>query len=114
MKKYFSTAKINLEANSISKEVEYEDLTSNVVYIDVPEGYELTYLPESSSYKHEDFSFDVTTNFDKTKGQIEVVVLIDINHIVLKSEYFVAWNEMIKKLNKAYSEVITFKKIDNE
>ncbi len=114
IKKYYAKAQINTETNSISKEVDYKDVTSNVVYIDFPEGYELTYLPESSSFSHEDFSFDITFKLDEEKKQIQIVSMVDVDHIVLKAEFFEAWNTMVKKLNKAYSEVITFKKIDNE
>lgn len=114
LKKFYANSQINLETSSISKEIGNENLLSNVVYIDIPTGYELTYLPESSSFKHEDFSFDVVIKLNESKKQIEVATIINVNHIVLKSEYFEAWNEMIKKLNKAYSEVITLKKIENE
>jgi hypothetical protein len=110
LKRYFSGANVNKETTNVSKEVPYKDLTIGMVYVNVPEGYEVTYVPEGFKYEHEDFMFEIALEFDKEKGQIAVKTVFNIDHLILDTKHFDAWNEMIKKLNRTYSEVITFKK----
>ena len=86
-------------------------LISCGIYMEIPEGYEVTYIPEGFKYEHEDFMFEVEIKKDEKNDQVVVKTVYNIDHLILKAEHFEAWNEMIKKLNKTYSEVITFKKV---
>ena len=110
LKKYLSSSKIKLETNKRDKENTYKEKNRNVVYLKVPDGYALEYLPESVSFTHDYFGFDIAFSYDEEKKQVEISTLFIYDYLVHKSEDFPAWNEMIKKLNQAYVELIIFKK----
>ncbi len=108
LKKYHSGDKINLETNKNDREAVFKEHNQNVVYIDIPDGYSLDYLPEGVYYSHDKFACKVSLK--KVNDQIEVKTYFDFNYLILESEAFPEWNEMIKTLNQAYSELIIFKK----
>jgi len=110
LKKYLSSAKIKIETNKRDKKNTYKEKNRNVVYIEVPDGYVLEYLPESVSFSHDYFGFDITFKYDEEKNQVEISTLFSYDYLIHKSEDFPAWNDMIKKLNQAYAELIIFKK----
>lgn len=87
----------------------YKSISSNVVSIEIPENFVISYLPESIAYEGSDFSFSI--NYTKDQGRVIMSQNIVINTIKLSTTQFDAWNLMIKGLFTAYKESIVFKKI---
>lgn len=110
IKKYFSNATYKLETNTLTKENDYESEIRAVTYIKIPDQLTLDYLPKNSSYSYDKFSFTIEYNYNKTTNTIEINTYYVLNYTLLEPQEFIKWNEYVKKLNQAYSEVITFKK----
>jgi len=110
LNKYLSGDKINLETNKHDKKNTFKEISKNLIYFKIPEGYVVDFLPEGVVYNHEKFGCVLSVKHLKDKNEIEIKMDFDYNHMILRSEEFVAWNEMIKKINQVYSELIILKK----
>jgi len=110
LKKYHSGAKINLETTKNPIESTYREMNKNYISLKIPEGYEVEYIPEPISYESEKFSAEVTFKHVESENRIEIETNFDLNHLVIEPEEFPSWNEMVKKLNGVYTELIIFKR----
>ncbi|MEE4116532.1 MAG: hypothetical protein V2I37_10205, partial [Marinilabiliaceae bacterium] len=84
---------------------------SYIIRIQVPPGYETTYIPQDSGMDRDKFAFDI--NYMKMPGEVVLRKNFRIDFSLLKIEDFQAWNEMIEKLGNSYRETIVFEKIKN-
>ncbi|MCH2225153.1 MAG: DUF3857 domain-containing protein [Crocinitomicaceae bacterium] len=110
LKKYFSSSNINLETNEVDHENRFQEMNNLVSYISIPKGYSVSYLPKNMEFSHSDFSASINFTTDEVTQTILLNINFDMSHIIFKAKDFSAWNEMIRQLNVAYSEVIVFKK----
>lgn len=108
LEKYFSNAKINTELNKLPKDRRTKDQTRNVLYVEVPDGYEVNSVPSNLDFSAETFSAKIETSIED--NVIKIVTVITTDHLVLYPEEFDAWNDMVKQLNNIYNQVIVFKK----
>ena len=100
---------IDVEATKKDIHYPYKSISSNVVSIEIPENYTISYLPESKSQDGSDFSFNISYTVDQNR--VIMSQKITINTIKLTTSQFDSWNRMIKGLFTAYKESIVFKKI---
>lgn len=91
---------------SVKNRFEYEQ--KNTVILDIPESYDLDYIPENSAYEHELFGYSIT--YSKEEGRLLMDVNIYERYLALEPEHFEAWNKMIKALKENYKEVLILKK----
>jgi transglutaminase-like putative cysteine protease len=110
LKKYHSGAKINLETTKNPIESTYREMNKSFVSLKIPEGYVVEYIPEPISYQTDKFSVDVSFKHVKESNRIEITTNFDLNYLVIEPEEFLSWNEMVKKLNGIYTELIIFKR----
>lgn len=100
---------------SVKKDRKYPmDLESSqqdisIVTLTIPDGYTLRYIPNNVSFADKYFGFDVS--YRKVKDGIEMTRTIYTNTLLLQTDSFESWNNMIKELNKAYSEVVVLNKL---
>lgn len=88
---------------------DFKDINSSQVTLQIPKGYKVTYLPEDVSFENEDFGFSIS--YMKTASTIVMTRKAYNNKIMIEPSDFEKWNQMIKDLNKAYSEVIVLNKL---
>ncbi len=86
----------------------YKNISSHVISIEIPEGYEVSYLPNDRSYSDSDFGFDI--NYKLEQNKVIMKQDIDINTIKLETSQFDSWNKMMKELFAAYKESIVLQK----
>lgn len=110
LKKYQAGAQIDTETTKSDRNNVFKNKNRNVVFIQIPEGYELDYLPEGFVHEHTKFKTEVIIKHHKEKKLVEVQTVFDYNYLTLEAEHFELWNQMIKSLNSMYSELIIFKK----
>lgn len=91
---------------SVKNRFEYEQ--KNTVVLDIPESYQLDYIPENSEYEHELFGYSI--KYSEQEGKLLLDVNIYERYLALEPEHFEAWNGMIKALKKSYKEVLILKK----
>jgi Domain of Unknown Function with PDB structure (DUF3857)/Transglutaminase-like superfamily len=90
-------------------EQEYTWLEETVLSIEIPENFQVGYLPEAVTYNNQAFGFALSY---AQKGKNVVLNQRTYrNNLVLKKEEFSQCNEMITKMLEAYNEMISFKKI---
>ena len=87
----------------------YKSLTTNMYSIDIPQNYQVTFLPENAKYEEENFSFSIAYNLKDNRILVDQKLTIDT--LQLEMSQFGSWNKMIKKLFSAYKESIVLKKI---
>jgi hypothetical protein len=109
LKKDFFDGKIEDLTRKVSIQLEMKHSTEQHYSLKIPEGYTVSYLPEKVTYQHPLFNFEVW--YEKKSNSIVYHKKININTMEIKPENFNDWNEMVRKLNKAYKESITLKKI---
>ncbi len=89
-------------------EFEYKNINKNVNILDIPEGYKVSYLPANSSYSDPMFGFQI--NYEVKDNEVIYRSYIYINTLMLNTEDFDKWNQMIRRLTKAYNETLTLTK----
>jgi hypothetical protein len=89
-------------------ERDYKVQWENIVELDIPEGYSVSYLPAKSAFNNEEFSFEI--NYSIESSVVRSVTSIQIDQLMLEPGQFEAWNDMIKALSKSYRELIVLKK----
>jgi transglutaminase-like putative cysteine protease len=112
LKKYYSSDRINVETVKNPRDNPYKETIKEVVYIDIPDGYSVNYLPEGLTYKKEKFGCEVSLKISENGQQVVLETAYVTNYLILEPSDFADWNEMIKKLNELYSELIIFKEIN--
>lgn len=90
----------------IKNRFEYEQ--NIVVSLDIPEAYELNYLPESNAFDHELFGYRM--DYRREEDKVLMDLKIYEKYLLLEPEHFENWNKMIKQLKKNYKEVLILKK----
>lgn len=106
-KSYFNDL-IDIEKRELSKKNEYQHLTQQELIFEIPDKYEIDYLPPNQKFDNELFGFDISYQVkDKKVYQNKEFYL---NYLMLEKESFKTWNQMIKKLSEAYREVLILKK----
>ncbi|PJC61834.1 MAG: transglutaminase [Flavobacteriales bacterium CG_4_9_14_0_2_um_filter_32_27] len=92
-------------------EVEFKNINQSINVLEIPNGYEISYLPENFEQKNEFYS--ATINYEQKDNQIIYNNQIVLNFIVLKQENHASFNEFLKQLSKAFKESVVLKKISN-
>ena len=101
----------DLEERKVARETDYKYVDRDVVVMKVPEGYEVDYIPENAKWKSDAFGFTISY---KVEGN-EVIQTKErfIDTLMIETSQFEDWNNMIKKLDDAYQEVIVLKKTES-
>lgn len=79
-----------------------------VTVLQVPEGYIVSYVPESKSYRNSIWGFDQTYKVEK--NNIICSLQFSNNHLLLTKDKFKAWNEVLEHLFPLYKETIILSK----
>jgi len=70
----------------------------------IPDSLDVSYLPETSSYTSEDFSYHFTYN--QQGDSIIYNKRFEIKNSLVEPEYFQEWNDFLKRYNKQCEEMI--------
>lgn len=70
----------------------------------VPDGYQVDYLPEGSSYEHPKFGYTITYRQDGDKVLYEME--ISLKALFIEKDDFESWNEFIRSLRKEYQQTL--------
>ena len=100
-----------IDIAAVQKDIHYsyKNLTSNIFCINIPDDFNISFLPEDTQYDGGDFGFNI--NYIVKDNKIFVYQKVEINTLQLKTEQFESWNRMIRGLYSAYKESIVLGKI---
>lgn len=99
---------IDTETRRFDRSFEFRYIHRDVNTLQLPEGYEVGYLPKSIEYQDDRFGFRI--QYNQRQDQIILEKEIYINTLLLKKTDFADWNEMIGQLVDAYREVVVLSK----
>ncbi len=94
---------------TLNFEREYTSTFSYYVHFPIPKGYTVEYLPPARNGHYGKNNFNIS--YETSSQSVVLKKSIQINELTMTKESFKPWNEMIKELKKAYSEVLILKKI---
>ncbi len=107
----YSDQDIDIEERKLDREREYQYVERSSYQLNIPDGYEVDYIPEAGKYDDEEFGFEI--RYEQKDKAIILHSEVYINHLMLKKNKFKAWNEMIDAISEAYQEVIVLKNTDD-
>ena len=87
----------------------FKTIYERSIILNIPEGYEVNFVPENKSFENKTSSFKFEYKLEKEKVSLSSYIKID--HLLLEKDQFEMWNNMIEEMNSAYSEVLILKKI---
>ena len=106
--KTYNNSSIDTAQNKQMIESEYKNLFSTVTVFMLPSKYKVEYIPEKFSRKSDLLDIDITYS---QKGDLIIQhKTIVANYLMIYPKDFEYINQSIKKLNKAYNEVVILKK----
>lgn len=108
--KSFMNSHIKEENRIAPFSFEYNSQTNNTYILTIPAGYTISYMPESLSYHHENFGFQISYSVANQQLLCKQEVYANFPDLLMKPELFSAWNTFIKQLNKAYKESVILEK----
>ncbi len=83
-------------------------MVDETIILHIPENYEVSSIPENSSFSSGLFGFKV--NYTKTPGSVIMKHIYQEQFLNLMPEHFGEWNKMIEALNQSYSKSVVIKK----
>ena len=90
-------------------EFDFKSLIKLTYIFDVPESYEISYLPQNCMSDNVDFLYNIS--YEKIGNKIIYKFSLKLNILLLKQESFVLFNSMLKKMRSNFKEVVVLKKI---
>lgn len=72
--------------------------------LEIPEGYKVDYIPNSSNYEHP--KFDYQLEYQEVDGKILYDLEIQLKAIFIDKEELADWNEFIRALRKNYQQTV--------
>ncbi len=106
--KTFFNKLIDTDKRTAPQENDYKYTSRQVAVFEIPEGYDLEYLPQDQKSERELFGFEI--NYQLEANKITQNKILYINYLILDLDQFQEWNQMIQELNEAYREVLVLKK----
>jgi hypothetical protein len=89
-------------------EIDNTLLTKTTVEFQIPEGYELAYLPKNSSQTSDLIDFSI--NYSVKENTVVYKHYFKIKKLLVKKNQFTEWNSIIQNISKQYREVMILKK----
>jgi transglutaminase-like putative cysteine protease len=108
LNKDFYNAAINRENRKTPIEMDYGYTKLEFLQFEIPDGYEVDYLPENSDHKGKLLGCKISYQVDKRK--ISVTKQVYVDYLLLEPAQFELWNESVRQLSSAYKESIILRK----
>lgn len=106
--KWYEHQEIDYPKRKMPIEFSYLNQSSFVTRLTIPEGYELSYLPKSDSYKNDVWGF--VMNYSTSGKEVFLTQQFDTDHLMLYPESFEKWNKVLEHLFPNYKQTISLSK----
>ncbi|NQX90780.1 MAG: hypothetical protein HRT74_01305 [Flavobacteriales bacterium] len=90
-------------------EFEYLSTYSNEIALDIPEGYELSFVPENFDLDNELFKCFFT--YEVKDNKVIFSHSAELKELILYPEHFELWNSTMKTVKKEYKKALVLKRI---
>lgn len=99
---------INKETRKTPWETDYKFEKTEVCVLNIPEGYEVDYLPENAVYDNP--IMGIAVQYESNDKQVIMKKTLYIDFLLMEPEQFDSWNESVKHVSDIYKESIILKK----
>jgi hypothetical protein len=99
---------INLDVRKTPHEFDFKYHKTEFVEFEIPEGYEVDYLPPDDTYDGKLLGYQL--KYKQHGNKIRLNKFYYIDYLLMKPEEFKLWNEEVGKISNAYKETIILKK----
>ena len=107
--KDYYNAFINTGLRKSPFENEYPYIKYETISFEIPEGYEVEYIPENFNVTDNLFGCEIA--YDVTGNIINYRKKFYLNYLLLEQPDFEKWNQSVKKFSEAYKESVILKRI---
>jgi hypothetical protein len=104
-----SNSNLDIKDRKYSKKIDYKFKKEFTTTFTVPEGFKISYVPDTLSFDHPNYGYSITYTTDG--DQIIQHKSIYINTLSIQNNEFESWNDFIKSINKAYKKSIIIEKL---
>lgn len=109
LNKYLATTPVDIENKKLDITEKYAFTIQQVISMEIPKGYKLSYLPKDASFSKDLYGYDIS--YKNEGNKIYMTINIFGDYLQLGPAKFNEWNDFISALNESYNELITLKKI---
>jgi len=103
----FENLHIKTEDRTIPYYLNYKKKIKEVVVLDVPKGYKITYVPPAAKGKTDGlWSYNIAYTVAKDKKTITLVKEYELNTLAIQPKSFADNNKMVDAVKKAYKESV--------
>lgn len=106
----YSDAKIDIEKMKYNEKIDFKFIDSYSTVLKIPDGYSVDYIPDNLEAQYNNFGISITYTHNKENNTITQEKKIFIDTLSIPHKEFKEWNEMVKKINRSYSQTIALKK----
>ena len=89
-------------------ENDYQYINRNVTILEIPEGYEVSYLPDDVKLDTDYFGFEI--NYQQNEGKIIATKEFYVSYLLLETDSFDEWNHANKKYSQTVRNTVVLKK----
>jgi hypothetical protein len=106
--KLYEHEEIDYPKRKMPVEYDFRFVKKYVTVLTIPDGYKVSYLPQSKSFKNEVWGF--TMNYEQKGNTIILSQEFYNDYLLLTADHFKAWNEVLEHLFPLYKESISISK----
>jgi hypothetical protein len=106
--RYFNTSIIDTTKRKVAVDNDFRYCIRNYTVLNMPQDYEVSYMPENFNYKNDLFAFNI--NYTKSEGKIIATQEFKSDCIMLQPEDFFKWNATMKQVSSQYKKQLVLKK----
>lgn len=106
--KHYEHQEIDYPRRQIPVEFDFRFIRRYVTILTIPEGYTVTHLPKSKSFKNNIWGFDI--RYEQKDNTIVLTQEFFNDHLMLQPDQFKEWNEVLEHLFPQYKESISISK----
>lgn len=110
MDKMYMNSNITEENRTAQYSFTLNNYTDNKYILNIPENYKVSFKPENTSYKNNNFGFDINYKMENNQLICNHIVYADFPTLLMTPNQFNDWNTFVKQINKSYKESIILEK----
>ncbi|HZE85827.1 MAG TPA: DUF3857 domain-containing protein [Puia sp.] len=106
--KFYEHEEIEYPKRKMPIEFSFHYRRKYTIVLKIPEGYQLSYMPESKSYHNAVWGFDL--RYEKKGDSLVLTQEFDNDHLLLRPDQFEQWNKVLENLFPLYKQTVSLSK----
>ncbi|HVS91521.1 MAG TPA: DUF3857 domain-containing protein [Mucilaginibacter sp.] len=106
--KFYENQQIEYPQRKVPVQYDFNFSKRYVTMLKIPDGYKVSYLPPGKSYHNNVWGFSIS--YEQKGNWVVMTQQFDNDNLMLTSDKFVAWNQVLKNLFPLYKETLSLSK----